>query len=116
MTPSKQDILARVLETPPEQLASPVTQETRIEICNTCDQKQRDVDVDMDKCIACGCYLELKYRIDKAPCPLQKWNVGVIEIKPIQQPSIADVPPLPEGIEPVDPMKSSLVTLLPSTY
>lgn len=41
----------------------------RLEICNTCEFFKHAT----RQCRKCGCFMDLKTRLDKASCPMKKW-------------------------------------------
>ena len=50
-------------------IASPVSVESRLEICKTCE----NFDANSTSCKLCGCNMNLKTRLQSAHCPINKW-------------------------------------------
>lgn len=51
-------------------IADTEIQMKRLEVCSTCP----NLSIDKKKCKECGCYLAYKVMLNRAKCPLKKWE------------------------------------------
>jgi hypothetical protein len=49
--------------------ASPEIASNRMAICNKCEA----YDSQLKLCTACGCFMTIKTKLEKAECPMEKW-------------------------------------------
>jgi hypothetical protein len=113
----RQSIDARLAQTPIKFHSSAEIITARQSTCDTCPQKM--IQDGIEHCAACGCAIALKTQLNNAQCPLKKWVVTFIPNEPIPTPQPAEPPstsPLPDGIDPVDPIRPTLITLMLPTY
>jgi hypothetical protein len=54
----------------PNKEKSPSLAKQRFNVCNSCDDLQKPLDM----CKHCGCFMKAKTRLVEATCPLNKWE------------------------------------------
>jgi hypothetical protein len=114
----EQTIADRLAQTPVDQYSTDATAAERRSICGACEYKITTEGY--DQCTLCGCFTELKAKLNNAACPADKWTVIFVQSAtppPVPAPpSIAENPPLPDWVVPVDPSQSTIVTLMAPLY
>jgi hypothetical protein len=53
----------------PLQMATAETSKARLAICHSCKELRRPI----DQCKLCGCFMQVKARLQSSKCPAGKW-------------------------------------------